>query len=423
MAKENKPRPKRLSVRFIETVKEPGVYGDGPGGNGLQLRVTPRADGGLNKFFQQRLTLKGKPINVGGIGRYPVITLAEAREKALENAKMAHKGNDPRVIDELKNKDVPTFAEAAEMLITERSNEWKEGSSSEKNWRGTLRRYALPKIGHKRVDEITEDDIIEMLNPLWRTKRVTAKLLLGYTRNIMEWCKIRKYRDDNPVTDTVREHAPRRGHQVKHMPFVDYYRVGAALQAIRGCQSAPATKLAAEFQILTANRHGSVRNARWSEIDWENNLWVIPAEHMKMERAHRVPLSSGAIAVLKQALQLKKDDSDLIFPSPQGGGIIERNTLAEMCRTLNLSGVPHGFRATFATWCGEKAVPQELAEAALAHVPDKIVRAYTHTDYLERRRHLMQMWSDYIEGKLPDGWTYIQATCTCGTVANRPQAA
>ena len=142
-----------------------------------------------------------------------------------------------------------------------------------------------------------------------------------------------------------------------------------------------------------------------------------------MGNPHQVPLSSGAVAVLEKARQLNTRESDLIFPSRNGGGIITESTLGSMCQTLGLDGVPHGFRATFATWCAEMGVPQELTEAALAHTPNAIVQAYTHTDYLERRRPIMQMWSDYIEGKLPDGWSFTQATCTCGGAANLQQAA
>ena len=147
---------------------------------------------------------------------------------------MAKAGIDPRMVNKLRNEGAPTFAEAAEMVITERSRDWKEGSSSEMRMRGySQERSAFPKIGHKRVDQITEDDIIKMLDPLWHTKRVTANFLLGYTKNIFAWCKRKKYRDDNPVTDTVREYAPTKKHRVKHMPFVPYYQVGAALRTIR----------------------------------------------------------------------------------------------------------------------------------------------------------------------------------------------
>ena len=99
-------------------------------------------------------------------------------------------------------------------------------------------------------------------------------------------------------------------------------------------------------------------------------------------------------------------DSDLIFPSHQKGKVIDDAALSELCLKLELAGTPHGFRGSFATWCAEKGVPQELAEAALAHTPAMILRAYTHTDYLERRKRLMDAWWDYIAGVLPDDWTW-----------------
>ena len=411
MATKNKKG--ELTDRFMKTVKKAGVYGDGKRGKGLQGRVTELSNGELSKRFQQRVRVNGKQINVP-IGPYPVVTLAEAREEALENARLAREGIDPRQKNKQGEQDennqelAPTFADAAEMVITERRKIWKPGSSSEKSWRGELGKHAS-KIKNKRMDEITEDDIIDMAKPLWDSgKRTTADNLLGHTNIVFKWC-IRKYRKleiVNPVTDLVREHAPETKKKVKHHRSVPYYRVRPALRAIRGCGSGLATKLAQEFQIFTACRHGSVRNARWSEIDWENRLWIIPEENMKMDREHRVPLSDGAIAVLQKALPLKREDSDLIFPSRNGGGVISHATLSIMCNKLNLSGVPHGFRGTFATWCAEMGVPQEMTEAALAHVPGAIVKAYTHTDYMERRKPLMQAWSDHIEGKLPDNWRW-----------------
>ena len=414
MATKNKKG--ELTDRFMKTVKIAGVYGDGKRGKGLQGRVTELVNGELSKRFQQRVRVNGEQINVP-IGPYPVVTLAEAREEALENARLAREGIDPRQKNKKGEQDeqdennqelAPTFDGAAEMVITERREIWKPGSSSERNWRGVLGKHAS-KIEHKRVDEIMADDIIDMAKPLWDSgKRTTADRLLGCTNIIFKWC-IRKYRKleiVNPVTDFVREHGPQTKRKVKHHRSVPYYRVRPALRAIRGCGSGLATKLAQEFQIFTACRHGSVRKARWSEIDWENRLWIIPEENMKMDREHRVPLSDGAMAVLEKALPLKREDSDLIFPSRNGGGVISQATLGIMCQKLNLSGVPHGFRGTFATWCAEMGVPQEMTEAALAHVPDVIVKAYTHTDYLERRKPLMQAWSDHIEGKLPKNWRW-----------------
>ena len=406
----NKNKPKRLTDRFISTVKEPDVYGDGHRGNGLQLRVTELADGELSKLFQQRVRVNGRQINVP-IGPYPIVSLKEARNIAVANAKLARKGIDPRPDkqDEKNKQMAPLFADAAEMVITERRKHWKDGSSTEESWRGELRRYAFPKFGHKRMDEITEDDLIKMSEPLWDSgKRETADHLLRYTNIIFKWC-IRKYRGIeivNPVTDFVREHAPETKYRVNHHRYVPYYQVGEALRKIQGYGGGLTTKLVQECQIYSGVRHGSARNARWDEIDWDNKIWTIPGEHMKMGREHRVPLSTGAMAVLEKARSLKRDDSDLIFPSRNGGGVIGKDTLSDMCRRLNLDGVPHGFRASFATWCAEMGVPQELAEAALAHMPDTIVQAYTHSDYLERRKALMQAWSDHLDGKLADGWKW-----------------
>ena len=406
----------RLSDRFIRTVTDPGTYGDGGrGGNGLELRVFIRVIGILVRVFQQRLRVNGKQVTVQ-IGEYPNVLLAEARDIAAENARLAREGIDPRPKkDEEKNeKDVPPiFAEAAELVIAERSKTWKpDERGSRRSWRGSIKKHALPKLGDKRMDEITEDDIIEVLNPLWNSgKSETARRLLGRTKIIFNWC-IRHYREAeivNPVTDFVHGHAPQTKKKVKHFRSVFYDQIGTVLLTIRGCGSKPTTKLAQEFQIYTVCRHRSVRKASWSEIDWERKIWSIPDENMKMGRPHRVPLSTGAMAVLKKAFPFKREDLDLIFPSldqQNSSGVISEDTLATMCRSLGLPGVPHGFRSGFGTWCGEKGVPQELAEAALAHVPGAVVRAYTRTDYLERRKALMQAWSDYIEGKLPDSWRW-----------------
>ena len=395
---DKKDRPEHLNDRYIKSIKEPGVYTDGPGGHGLRLLVTKRVNGEFSKRFQQNLTASGNKITVP-IGAYPVVSLKEAREKALTNVRLALDGTDPRP-NKKDKKNVPTFAEAVDLLIAEKH--WRH-STTERLWRGRLKKHALPKIGHKRVNEITEDDIIAVLKSPWDAgKTNTAKELLGYIRQIMVWCRRNKHRDDSPVTEYVRDYV-KGTRKVNHIRSVPYYQVGEALQAIRRYGGEPYTKLAQEFQILTAARHISIRKARWKEIDWEHRIWTSPAEHMKTEQAHRVPLSTGAVSVLQMALLLKREDSDLIFPS-RTGGLIKDGTLRSICKKLHLPGTPHGFRASFATWCAEKGVPQELAEAALAHKPNAIVRAYTRSDYLERRKPLMQAWSDHIEGKLADNW-------------------
>ena len=378
MAKQSNKRPKGLSEGFLRTVKKPGVFGDGRGRHGLQARVTIGADGKPKIYFQQRLTFGNRRINVG-IGPYGFITLAEARAIVFENAKLARQGNDPRVVRKLKNEGVPTFSEAAEMVITERAKDWKDGSSTEDVWRGILRREAFPKIGHMRVDAIDENDIVEMLEPLWNTKRATATVLFGYAREIMAWCKRKRHIGHNPVTDAVREHAPRTRNRVRHQPFVPYYQMRDTLMTIRGYRGGLTTKLALLFQIYTACRHGSARNATWQDIDWENAVWNIPAEHMKMDRPHRVPLSSGAVAVLTKALELRREDSDLVFPSSHGGGVIGNATLAAMCRRLNLPGVPHGVPGDFCHMvCRDGSTTGDCGGSPRAHAQRRSTSIHPH---------------------------------------------
>ena len=227
-----------------------------------------------------------------------------------------------------------------------------------------------------------------------------------------------KCRADTPVTDKIRRQVGRVPHQTTHFRHVPYYDIFDSIQVIREHTSALVTRLALEFQIYTAVRHNSIRNAKRSEIDWENKVWIIPDEHMKMNKQHRVALNAGALAVLKKAFKLRIADSDLIFPSHEKGTVIDVSALSILCNKLNLAGTPHGFRGSFATWCADKGVPQELTEAALAHTPAAIVQAYTHTDYLERRKPLMDAWSDYIAGDLADDWRFREGDAAATHEAN-----
>ena len=346
------------------------------------------------------------------IGLYPVVSLKEAHDQALENLRLAHNGTDPRPRKKdqqsPKEQEAPTFDETTEKVITERRKTWKS-NNTERNWRNRLKKHASPKIGKKRMNDITEDDVINVLQPLLDSNKIpSAKDLHRYIRLIIDWYED-EHKDDkfvNPVTTRVHRKVTRqKGSKTKSYRSVPYLQIGKALHAIREDTGYPHTKLAQEFQILTAARHKSIREAHWDEIDWKNKVWTIPADHMKMSNQHRVPLSPGMIEVLQKARLLKREDSDLIFPG-QSGDIMHDATLPQMCRRLNLPGTPHGFRSSFATWTADKGVPQEVAEAALSHTPDAIMKAYTRTDYLERRRPVMQAWSDHIDDKLDDTWRF-----------------
>ena len=312
-------RPKRLSAAFVRTVKRPGRYGDGRGGYGLSLLVKPTVSGRLSKTWAQRMRISGKPFNVG-LGPYPVVTLAEARAKALENRRAIEKGMDPR------GGGMPTFERAAETVIALHAKNWK-GDASEKQWRQCFRDYAFPKLGRKRVGEITTADVLACLVPIWNEKRPTASRVRRRIGAVMKWAVAKGYREDNPAGDAIAAALPRGNRRRTHFRALPHAEVAAALEAVRASDAWVGIRLCLEFVALTATRSGEARKARWAEIDRDRATWTVPADRMKAGREHRVPLSSGALAVLARAREIE-NGSGLIFPSfeglefaePAGGG-------------------------------------------------------------------------------------------------------
>ena len=385
--------PQRLSRSFVERVNEPGRYGDGRGGFGLTLIVRPRAGGGVRKIWAQRLTIDGAPVDIG-LGPYPVVTLKEARDAALKNRRAVWQGRDPR---RKKDTRVPTFEEAAEKVIKAHQDSWKSGSELPGRWRQMFRDYAKT-IARKRVDSIGSADVLAVLLPIWNEKRATAKQLKQRIGAVMKWAIAEGLRADNPAGEAIVEALPKNGKRTVHHKALHHSKMGAAVEAIRTqTYASRSASLALEFLILTATRGGEVRGARWSEIDMENRTWTIPAERMKTKREHRIPLSSGAMLVLMLADEIR-DGSGLVFPSTYRGKQLSERTLGRLLINARLDCVPHGMRSSFRNWAAECSdVPREIAEHALAHVEGSASElAYLRTDYFERRRTLMQDWSDYL---------------------------
>lgn len=383
-------RPSRLSGTFVRTVKEPGRYGDGRGGHGLSLLVQATASGGLSKTWAQRLRLNGRPFNVG-LGSFPVVRLEEAREAAIENVRAVRVGVD-LAADRRRRALIPTFEQAANRTIELHAATWKDGGRTARIWMARLDQYAHPSLGAKRVDSITTSDVLDILMPIWAPKRETATKLLSYVRAVMKWSVAQGYREDNPAGEAVTAALPRGGVQRTHFRALDWREVPTALQTIQESSAYPTTKLCFEFMVLCAVRSGEARHATWAEIDFEADVWMIPASRTKTGREHRVPLSSAALAVLAQAREYN-DSSGLIFPSPTGKAMSD-NTLSKALRDHSIPAVPHGFRSSFRDWCGETGQAREVAESSLAHqVGNAVERAYARSDMLARRRALMDEWA------------------------------
>ena len=387
-------RPQRLSASFVKTVNVPGRYGDGRGGHGLSLLVKPMRAGGFSKSWSQRLLVNGRPTNIG-LGGYPIVTLAEARQAVIANRRAVAQGRDPRA------GGVPTFEEAAEKVIAMHEPTWKDGARSAAIWRSSLRDYAMPRLGRKTVDSITTADVMAVLVPIWSTKRETARRVRQRIGAVMKWSVAHHYRQDNPagdaVGDAIAEALPRDGASTKiHHRALPHAEVGAAVAKIRASGAHPSTVFAFEFLVLTAGRSGEVRGARWEEVDFESATWTVPASRMKMARPHRVPLSTRAVEILEEAHELT-DDADLVFPSPTGR-MLSDSTISKLVRENGIGCVPHGMRSSFRDWAAECSdAPREVCELALAHVNnDRVEAAYRRSDLFEKRRELMQDWASYL---------------------------
>ena len=386
----------KLTAAFVRTVKPTERLKRHGDGNGLYLLVKPGPRGG-GKSWVQRLVIHGARRDLG-LGGADLVTLAEARQAAWDNRRIARGGGDPRVGG---GRVSPTFAEAAENVIEMHRPTWKEGAGSESQWRATLAAHIYPHIGRKPVHAVDAADVMALLVPIWTSRHATAMRVRHRISAVMKWAIAQGYRPDNPAGEALGAALPKVDASPTHHRALPYEEVGAALARIRDGGGNLSAKLALEFIVLCAVRSGEARNARWDDIDLETATWTIPAERMKSGREHRVPLADRALAVLDEAAAIR--DGDLVFPSPGRGRALSRATLGRLLRDRRVGAVTHGFRSSFRDWAAERTeTPHAVMEAALAHaVRNAVEAAYAPSDLFERRRALMRQWADYVSGSPP----------------------
>ena len=382
-------RPAVLTAAFVRTINRPGRYGDGRGGHGLSLLVKPTVNGRWSKTWSQRVKVGGRLTNVG-LGSYPVITLAEARARALENARAIAAGKDPRT------GDAPTVAEAWEQVIRLRRPSWRDGGKSENQWRASFRDYVEPALGSKRVSEVTTADVLAVLLPHWHERAETMRRVKQRLGAVLGWALAQGHRDDNPARSEALTAALPKQPAGSHQRALPPEAVPDAVAAIRAGTASPVVKLAVEFVVLTGCRSGEARNATWEEID--DDTWTIPGERTKTGKPHRIPLPDRARAVLDEARRLG-GDTGLIFGAPRTGKPLSDNTLGKALRTAEIPATIHGMRASLRDWLAAEGVPYERAEAVLAHQPHGIAKSYRRDDLLEARRPIMERWAYYVEGQ------------------------
>ena len=374
-----------LAPTFVRTAP-PGHHIDG---HGLYLYVQPTGA----RSWIQRLVIRGRRCELG-LGAVALVSLAEAREKALANRKLAREGGDP-LADKRRAEGVPTFADAATAVIEQQRTGWKNPEQV-RAWRNSLERYAFPRIGRMAVSAVASADVLAILAPIWHTKPVIAKAVRQRLHAVLEWAVAMNLRNDNPCSRVGPVLGPQRN-IVQHMRALPHREVAAAVTTVRASRQTPAVTLAFEFLVLTAARSGEVRFATWDEIDATDHVWTLSAARMKMKRDHRVPLCGRAMEILEAARTL--GDARLVFPS-RSGRRLDVKQLPRLLDRCGIACVPHGFRSSFRDWAAEETDhPREVIEAALAHmVQNKVEAAYARSDLFARRRQLMNEWAAYLNG-------------------------
>lgn len=379
----------KLTANKAKALTAPGMHGDGAG---LYLNV--KATGA--RSWVLRTSIDGRRREIG-LGAFPDVSLAQARNRAATHRLAIAEGRDP--VAEKRREAVPTFAKAAETVHALNRPRWRSAKHAD-DWWATLARHALPRLGTIPVDRIDQRDVLAVLTPIWTAKPETARRVRQRIRAVMKWALAHRYVEHNAAGECIDGALPPMPKIKAHLRALPYAEIPAALETVRSSTASHAAKACFRFTVLTAARSGQARGATWHEVDARAREWRIPAERMKSHREHRVPLSDGALAVLADVRPLSGGEG-LIFPSPvRHGRPMSDMTLTKLLRDNGLAGraTMHGFRSAFRDWASEQtSAPHAVMELALAHnVGSAVERAYARSDLLAKRRHLMDAWARFI---------------------------
>ena len=406
-----------LSAKEVRDLKHRGrglniTYPVG-GVAGLLMQITPT--GARSWVLRTMVGSKRREIGLGG---FPDVTLAQARERAREAKEAIRQGVDPieqrraaRAALTAQQARGLTFAGAMEAYLKIKLTEFNN-DKHRKQWRASLDAYAVPSLGPMLVSEITVHELARTLEPIWLTKTETASRLRGRIEAIMAWATVKGHREgDNPARwrgnlDAILP-KPSKVSKVVHHPALAHADVPSWFADLRK-RDGMATR-ALEFLAMTVARSGEVRGAAWAEIDIDTALWTIPADRMKAGKEHCVPLTPNAVALLNALPKMK--GSDFVFPAARGGMLSDMALSACMKRIneAKIGGyidsrsgrpaVPHGIRSAFRDWVSEHTdYPRDMAEISLAHsVGSDVERAYRRGDQIEKRRAMMADWGQFLK--------------------------
>jgi integrase len=395
---------KRLSHRKVEAEVKRGFLADG---GGLYLQVS-KFD---TKSWVFRFTIKKRSREMG-LGPLRTVSLAEARDEALKCRKLLREGIDPieqrkfiRGQAQAEAVKAMTFRACAEQYISSQSAGWKNVKHASQ-WTSTMETYVYPVFGNLPVQAVDTGLVMKVIEPIWTTKTETAGRVRGRIENILDWARVRKYREgENPARwkghlDMLLP-ARSKVRKVKHHPALPYNKIGDFMESLRNKKGISPRGL--EFLILTAARTSEAIGAKWDEIDFDKAVWVIAADRMKAGKEHRVPLSSAALKVLSGLKEVVQND--FILPGMGRNTSLSNMAFRELLKGMDPNDITvHGFRSSFRDWAAEcTAYPHEVAEMALSHsVGNKVEAAYRRGDMFDKRRKIMDDWASFCSTKLED---------------------
>ncbi len=384
----------QLNIAKIRSLKDAGRYVDG---DGLYLRVDQRG----TKAWFLRVTVAGRRRDMR-LGTWPQLSLVDARSERDGVRHRVKRGENPFAELEAQKVAAEVDAVTLEKFTREHFERIKDRISTEKDrkaWLSAMERYVFPKLGKKPISQIDMRAVVKVLEPIWKEKAYTANDLKQRLGGVFKSAMAMGLHSGPNPTEAISVILGSNSHKKKHRPALPWKDVPAFYKRLGDLPMDDISRSAFRFMILTAARPGEARNAEWSEINWEEKLWEIPAEKMKMRRPHRVPLPQAALAILREVKKLS-GRGNLIFPSPRGDKPYSDMVFTKAIERMELKGqvTAHGFRSSFRDWAAEtRKYERDAMERALAHEPKSAVEAaYFRTDLLDARRPMMKAWAGFV---------------------------